>query len=178
MGKRASAKHAAEAMNKKQRLAIGGLSANVNTEYYTTLAQAYNTIVDHAVFDDILDCAPCAITDGAGENSGHEAPFDQSQFEVSIREKGHYKCGFNLMMIDWLWSPTPRVPVRMGAIRQLREHFFQHPGIFPGSGAGGGHVEHVPNTSATCQSLFGKSPCVLWILRLPPPPPLPEKEMW
>ena len=141
MSKRGSAAASGSATKKAKStsvsLDISEVTGNTNTEYYANLAAAYNQIVDHPLFEDILDQKPVSITAGAGSCSGHEAPFCQKAFATAMAEKGHYKCGFNIMSINWLWSATPRVPIRLGAIRNLERHYFATPGVFPGSARGG-----------------------------------------
>lgn len=133
----ASGSASKKAKSKSHVLDVSAVAGNANTEYYGNLAAAYNQIIDHPMFEDILDQKPVSITAGAGKCSGHEAPFCQKAFATAMAEKGHYKCGFNIMTISWLWSATPRVPIRLGAIRSLESHFFATPGVFPGSARGG-----------------------------------------
>ena len=83
---------------------------NENAVIWQQTAEAYNTILDHSIFENILTEDPLPITKGAGVLSGHQSVFDQAEFTSSMAEKQHYKAAGNIMKVNWLWSATPKVP--------------------------------------------------------------------
>ena len=103
-----------------------------NAVIWQQTAEAYNNILDHSIFENILAEDPLPITKGAGVLSGHQSVFNQLEFSSSMAEKQHYKAAGNIMKVNWLWSATPKVPIRASSIQHLREHYFAAPGPFPG----------------------------------------------
>ena len=64
--------------------------------------------------------------------SGVEAVLDMPSFKTAMKERGSYKCGFNLMMLSWTYNPMPSVPLRMSSVSMLKDYYFEGPGLFPG----------------------------------------------
>ena len=78
-----------------------------NAVIWQQTAEAYNTILDHSIFENILAEDPLPITKGAGVLNGHQSVFDQSEFTSSMSETQHYKAAGNIMKVNWLWPATP-----------------------------------------------------------------------
>ena len=117
---------------KKPKLDVTGETSNVNTDFRNRVARAYGTIVDHEAFEGIIEQLPLEIQSGEGERSGHQAPFDQELYKVSMAETGRYKCAGNMMWLSMQWSPMPNVHLRHVAIPMLKDHYFKRPCVFLG----------------------------------------------
>ena len=105
---------------------------NPNAEHLQQVADNYNVILSHSLFEDIVSADPIQITEGEGNLSGHQSVYKAAEFATSIMETGHYKCAYNLMAVDFMWNSSPRVPIRRSTIPKLMKHYFKAPCLFPG----------------------------------------------
>ena len=120
---------AAKLATKRQRLMAP--SDNPNADHLQRVADNYNLLLSHSVFEDITTADPVAIAEGEGARSGHQSVYQFKEFQTSIMETGHYKCAYNLMAVDFMWSPSPRVPIRRSTIPKLKKHYFSQPTLYP-----------------------------------------------
>ncbi len=90
--------------------------------YNALMLEAWVTVQAHATFKNIVQEEPKEISAG-----GVQTPFNQEDFTTAIRTHGHYKCGVNLAWVNFLWTPTPNIPIRICRLWELRDSFFKHP---------------------------------------------------
>ena len=60
-----------------------------------------------------------------------EAIFNLECYKLAIAERGHYKAGCNLLWLNLTFSPLPHVPIRKSSVRQLKDHYFSAPQLYP-----------------------------------------------
>jgi hypothetical protein len=100
---------------------------NANLAYIERLADAWNIIQDHYVFNAIQSELPLGITANADE-SGNQHPFDLEAYRKALAtSSATYTAGINLFWVDIQWSPTPGVPLRISAIEQMSNTTFKTP---------------------------------------------------
>ena len=102
-----------------------------NALFLQSILDSCDIIMDHPMFENVMDAPPRKIEADAGANSGIQAVYDENQFSVAISEVGHYKAGCNLFWIDFMFLANPRVPIRASAVRTLKQHYFSKPCLFP-----------------------------------------------
>ena len=101
-------------------------SVAVNGTLYKQLADNVATVMDHKLFKKIESHAPLAVDKG-----GHQAPYNEDDFLVSIKENGMHKCGFNLFMLNLSWSPTPGVPLADMRVDTFIDYYFKKAAPLP-----------------------------------------------
>jgi hypothetical protein len=100
---------------------------NLNLTYVDALTEACQVISDHHIFQGITEAMPLSVS-GNALDSGNQAPFDVNQYKHALRTASQsYTAGINLFWIDPLWSATPGVPLRMGAIEHMSRTVFMQP---------------------------------------------------
>ena len=105
---------------------------NANDKHLTKVAENFEKMLSHPVFQDILDAEPVEINIGEGENSGHEACYDFGAYKTAICEKGRYKAAFNVMTIDFMFSPSSKVKIRRSGVALLKKQYFMTADYYPG----------------------------------------------
>ena len=96
---------------------------NVNTDHYSAVVRAYNTIIEHHLFETILDDKPLPIQ--GNRESGYEAVYDAASYSSAIKERGLYKSSGNIMWVDMLWSAQSGVPINTSAVAEIIEYYFE-----------------------------------------------------
>jgi len=77
----------------------------MNGTLYTRMAEHMTLIKDMPVFKDITTTAALDIGNG-----GYQKPYNAADFKLSMAT-GMHKCGFNIFMVNFNWSPTPGAPL-------------------------------------------------------------------
>ena len=126
-GRRPSAAKSAGSGRPAKRLRLEDLdnldnSANLNTDHYSKVVRAYNTIIEHPLFETILDDQPLPIQ--GNRESGYEAVYDSASYLHAIKERGLYKSAGNIMWVDMLWSAQPGVPINTSAVDEIIAYYF------------------------------------------------------
>ncbi len=103
-------------------LASGETDAQ-NVGYTTAVMEAWEIVRDDPRFARIATAEPATIRQG-----GVPSPFNSEDFcSVLGKDGGSYVCGINLAWLDFTWTATPGIPIRMAAVRQIRDVVFQTP---------------------------------------------------
>ena len=79
----------------RARALLAPTARSTNSEYYAKLATAFDTMLDHPIFQNAVGMDPLKITK-AGP-SGHIQPYDANDFIVTIKKKGKYTAGGNAL---------------------------------------------------------------------------------
>ena len=124
---------------------------NANDKHLAQVAKNFEKMLSHNVFHDIVDAEPLEITMGEGENSGHEACYDFDAFKTSICEKGRYTAAFNIMAVDFMFSPSAKVKVRKSGVTLLKKQYFATAECYPGE-----EVIAVDDAETDIKTLRGK----------------------
>ena len=113
----------------------GGEQDLQNVAYITTLTEAWALVSDHPNFENIQQASPLSLTEGGAQvpyrlhdyllalsvgGNGGQPPLD-------LTPKARFTCAINLAWLDFQWSATPGVPVRMAAVMRLRDTAFKSP---------------------------------------------------
>ena len=88
-----------------------------NTKHMIAVEEALLSLENCEVFKDMVQCEPREISDVACD-SGFQAVFDQEMYAKAIAT-GTYTTGGNLFWVDFRWSATPGVPLRLEAVKDL-----------------------------------------------------------
>ena len=92
-----------------------------NLDFHTEVQAAWNEVT--AKFTDIESEGPLSIAEG-----GSQTPFSQKDLKAALKATGDtYVCGINFAWVNALFSATPGVPVRMSAVKQVRDNVFREP---------------------------------------------------
>ncbi len=88
---------------------------------------AWTAVKGHIIFENIHEKHPCPIGSG-----GTQTPFNQHDLDTILMatpddNQVTYVCGGNLAWIDFTWTATPGVPVRMRAMKELANTLFAKP---------------------------------------------------
>ena len=103
-----------------------------NAQVHDKVNQAKRAIIDHPVFQNIMEASPLDIHAGDDANTvGQIQPYSKQEFEQAMRATGGYTCGFNLMGVDPHFSATPGIPLKPAAIDHLVQHYFSEPEFVP-----------------------------------------------
>ena len=102
-----------------------------NTKYLMAVEEALLSLENCEVFKDLVQCEPRGISDLATD-SGFQAVFDQEMYAKAIAT-GTYTAGGNLFWLDFRWSATPGVPLRLEAVKDLASLLFAEPTPYPGA---------------------------------------------
>ena len=106
-----------------------GEADKANLSYIDLVQKAKDVIDNHPLFRNIESELPLQITANKTE-SGVQTPFDGEECKHALRAQSKmYTCGVNLFWINFLWSPTPGVPLRCSAIETLSNSKFAEPCI-------------------------------------------------
>ena len=106
-----------------------GEADKANLSYIDLVQKAKDVIDNHPLFRNIESELPLQITANKTE-SGVQTPFDSEACKHALRAQSKmYTCGVNLFWINFLWSPTPGVPLRCSAIETLSNSKFAEPCI-------------------------------------------------
>lgn len=100
---------------------------SLNAAYYDRLNQAMRLVLEHPVFDNIVNEDPIGISAKRGDLSGGvQAPFNPADYKNAMVH-GTYACAGNFFWHDLRFNPTPGVPIRENAVHRLMEHQFNVP---------------------------------------------------
>ncbi len=102
-----------------------------NTEYNLALEAALDTLEGHDIFKNMVQCEPRAISDSATD-TGFQSVFDTDMYTRAIAS-GTYTAGGNLFWVDFRWSATPGVPLRLDAVKDVAANLFRAPTPYPGA---------------------------------------------
>ena len=92
-----------------------------NLDLHTEVQAAWSEVT--AKFPGIESEDPLSIADG-----GSQVPFCQRDLKAALKKTGDtYVCGMNFAWANALFSVTPGVPVRMSAVKQVRDNVFREP---------------------------------------------------
>jgi hypothetical protein len=105
------------------------LPDDVNAAYYGRLLKAYQTIMQHPIFENIQLADPLPIE--KSERCGHEAVFMPELYRIAIGETRLYKSSGNIFWLDAMGSSQAGVPIRLAGVRELQSHYFFKPLPFP-----------------------------------------------
>jgi len=108
---------------KRLRLEELAGEANLNTDHYSAVVRAYNTIIEHHLFENILEDQPLPIQ--GNRESGYEAVYDKASYVHAIKERGLYKSSGNIMWVDMLWSAQSGVPINSSAVDEIIDYYFK-----------------------------------------------------
>ena len=97
----------------------------MNGTLCTRMAEHMTLIKDMPVFKDITTTAALDIGNG-----GYQKPYNAADFKLSMTT-GLYKCGFNIFMVNFNWSPTPGVPIAEARVDMFMEYYFKEPAVVP-----------------------------------------------
>ncbi len=105
-----------------------GESDAQNVPFTTDVLQAWEKVQGHRVFHGIVGKNPIKL----GDIGGIQAQFEHKAFQhvfahAEDGSKSTYVCGINLAWIDFVWTATPCIPVRLGAVKQLVQTIFAKP---------------------------------------------------
>ena len=64
-------------------------------------------------------------------HGGYQRPYNAKEHEISMKEAGMHKCGFNMFMLNLSWSATPGVPIVEARVDTLMEYYFKQPSPIP-----------------------------------------------
>ena len=104
-----------------------GEADKANLSYIDLVQKAKDVIDNHPLFRNIESELPLKITANKTE-SGVQTPFDSEECKHALRAQSKmYTCGVNLFWINFLWSPTPGVPLRCSSIETLSNSKFAEP---------------------------------------------------
>ena len=116
----------------------GGEQDVQNVDFITELTNAWTRVSNHIV--GIQEATPLTLGEG-----GSQAPYKHSDYLLALGgstaepQTGHFPpkarftCAINLAWVDFQWSATPGVPVRMAALLRLRDKLFKTPRTAPGA---------------------------------------------
>ena len=108
-----------------------------NVDFIKQLKLAWGLVSTHPMFVGIQEATPLPLGEG-----GSQAPYKHSDYLLALGGKEvepgslaqwdfcpgrTYTCAINLAWVDFLWSATPGVPVRMAALERLRDTAFKSP---------------------------------------------------
>ena len=114
-----------------------------NAHFHELLKLAWGLVSTHPMFRGIQQANPLPLGEG-----GSQAPYKHSHYLLALSGKSEvelgsqaqplrpaytyttyrtYTCAINLAWVDFQWSATPGVPVRMEALRRLRDMAFNIP---------------------------------------------------
>ena len=112
-----------------------------NAFFHDVLKGAWQIVSTHPMFRGIQEADPLPLGEG-----GSQAPFKHSDYLLALGGKSEvelgsqpllpahtyttyrtYTCAINLAWVDFQWSATPGVPVRIEALRRLRDTAFNIP---------------------------------------------------
>ena len=86
----------------------------VNAAHWQNVERAYQTIIEHPVFNGIAGELPLAL------GSSSVAPFKVSDFRAAVNgPTGCYTCGANAMWQSPFFTTTPGVPINTRSVRPL-----------------------------------------------------------
>ena len=113
----------------------GGLTINVelkagetdssNSTFLEDVIKAKDLVLAHPLFHGIVALDPLPIS--SDSESGSVPPFEPEDYKKAIKARGEYTAGVNGFWQDYLWTPTPGVPVRRKALATLTETTFKTP---------------------------------------------------
>ena len=108
-----------------------------NVDFIKQLTLAWGLVSTHPKFVGIQEATPLTLGEG-----GSQAPYKHSDYLLALGGKEvepgclaqwhfcpdrTYTCAINLAWVDFQWSATPGVPVRMAALERLRDTAFKSP---------------------------------------------------
>ena len=107
-----------------------------NVDFIKRLEWAWGVVSTHPMFRGIQEATPLPLGEG-----GSQAPYKHSDYLLALGDikklepgcqwhfppERRYTCAINLAWVDFQWSATPGVPVRMGALERLRDTAFKSP---------------------------------------------------
>eukprot|EP00959_Pyramimonas_sp_CCMP1952_P464595 9486886-Pyramimonas_sp.AAC.2 len=110
--------------------------SSFNVEYKVKKEAAITTIIEHPAFNGVVDADALSIAanngDGPAQMSGHMAPFNQKDYELSMSRHGTYTAGCNIMHLDLWYKPQGDIPINKTAVESLTTFFFDKPTpVFP-----------------------------------------------
>lgn len=97
-----------------------------NEALLSDLIAARDLVTQHDVFHGIVAADPLMIC-AQSDSSGTQAPFNLQDFRQAMQSRGEYTCGINSFWQDFLWTPTPGVPIRRNALVRLMGTLFKTP---------------------------------------------------
>ena len=113
----------------------GGEQDLQNVDYIAKLTEAWTLVSNHPNFENIQQASPLSLAEG-----GAQVPYKHSDYllalggtrrEVQLTPKARFTCAINLAWVDFQWSATPGVPVRVAAVMRLRDTAFKSPSPAP-----------------------------------------------
>ena len=103
--------------------------------YITTLTEAWALVSDHPNFNNVQQAIPLSLAEG-----GAQVPYKLADYLLALSVGGNggqppleltpnarFTCAINLAWLDFQWSATPGVPVRMAPVLRLRDTAFKSP---------------------------------------------------
>ena len=102
-----------------------------NTKYMMAVEEALLSLENCEVFKEMVQCEPRGISDLASD-SGFQAVIDQEMYTKAIAT-GTYTAGGNLFWVDFRWSATSGVPLRLESVKDLANAVFKEPTPYPGT---------------------------------------------
>lgn len=98
-----------------------------NAIHYEQVLQWRGMIEDHGIFSNIAQEMPLSIKD-----CGLQHPFNADDFRIAMKSSNQgYTAGINLFWCDFMFTPTPGIPVRTETIPDLMECYFKVPSPMP-----------------------------------------------
>ena len=100
---------------------VTGEKGAQNLGCHTEVQAAWSEVT--AKFTGIESEDPLSIAEG-----GSQRPFSQTDLEAALKAtRDTYVCGINFAWVNALFSAAPGVPVRMPAVKQVRDNVFREP---------------------------------------------------
>ncbi len=99
---------------------------STNEALLADLISARDLVLQDDAFQDIVSANPLPISAEA-DSSGTQSPFNLSDFKQAMKSRGEYTCGVNSFWQNFLWTPTPGVPIRRNALSSLMATVFKTP---------------------------------------------------
>lgn len=91
-----------------------------NVEHVSVKIDVLKTIKEHAMFQDIANDEPLAIS-ADNEFSGHMAPFSAAEYKIAMGRSKTYTSACNIFHIDMWSAPLGNVPTNPTSIANLKE---------------------------------------------------------
>ena len=96
----------------------------INTEHMQQFQKDLDTLNLCPTLESLADEKPLSILQAAsdGLRGGHQAPFNQIDFQNAMSTERMYVGSCNMMWVDLWWRPNKGVPINMKAMEQMVEH--------------------------------------------------------
>ena len=102
---------------------------SVNVGHFAEIKHMVSELVSQcSPLKNLHEAAPLSLAHGA-----RETPYSDADFGVAMQTVGEYKCGCNMLWLDFgeQGSPGRNVPLSMKQVTGLTEHYFKTPRSFP-----------------------------------------------